>query len=455
MGVVAGTLALAGGYLLGNGINRAAFAVSESVNGNVKKACFSLEKAFHDHGELLAEGARQAGCSVAAGTVLAAEKLRLYESAFILTKSVKEVAVSIGTHAEAVQNVARSIENFKSVVEARGAEFTQSVAEMNRILATLVPSFGQQIITAIEAFRRTGFELITYFFALGSIVSAVTLYLLLGRPVDHLHACTEFFNALYLRIHQVAQDRPAELAMNIFLFSAGALSACIMMIWRNLDLHIKRTMFELQLLNAIQVDAVKQTIQMQVESIPVGCVVGFSGEYPGQGIPGWLLCDGAVVNEVRYPLLTALIRNMFDSGGGALRLPDLRSRMIIGAVDGGCGDGAPPLQLQARPRGSYAGQEQVGLTVANLPPHEHPILHSGQHAHRIHLECGAQATLNFLPGSLYSQVTSSFENGRRYMEGPFIEDAGHHTHECQAVGFGQPFSLTPPCLALNYIIRAA
>ena len=449
MGIVAGTLALSGGYLLGNGIASASSNISNSVDRNVNKACTSLHQAFTDHGHLLAEGARGAGREVRIGMVEATDKLRLYDSAVALTGAVKEVATSIGSHAAAVNEVARSIAAFRDVVQNQGVEFNRSVAEMNRVLESLAPSFGVQMLTAIAHLRQTGFDLITYFFLVGTVLSASVLYCVFGHPVNHLLALIESLNALYADQLRFAHSRPIEFAMYIYLFSVGFLCAFAVILWKCYDLHIKREFFELQLLNEVMKADTERKVQRCVDSLPDGCIVAFSGQNPPQG---WLLCDGSVFSARQYPVLARLIENAFDYGGGALRLPDLRARTIVGV----CRPDTPNhFGLQARLLGSYFGRETAELTVRNLPPHAHVINNAGSHGHRISLECGAQAALQFMPGGLYSQVTNSRAPGRGFMgPDPFIENSGDHTHTCQPAGQGEQFELLPPSLVLHYIIKA-
>ena len=62
---------------------------------------------------------------------------------------------------------------------------------------------------------------------------------------------------------------------------------------------------------------------------PVGMIV----DYGGTAAPsGWLLCEGAIVNQSSYPLLFAVVGTAFNTGGEGgtqFRLPDFRSRSAV------------------------------------------------------------------------------------------------------------------------------
>ncbi|MFZ6734024.1 phage tail protein [Undibacterium sp. Ji42W] len=88
------------------------------------------------------------------------------------------------------------------------------------------------------------------------------------------------------------------------------------------------------------------TIQM-----PVGTIVSYASSAPPNG---WLLCDGAAIDQGTHPNLYALI--------GA-NVPDLRSRFIIGAGQGNA--------LSYREFNTIGGEENHVLSVNEMPSHNH------------------------------------------------------------------------------------
>ena len=100
--------------------------------------------------------------------------------------------------------------------------------------------------------------------------------------------------------------------------------------------------------------------------IPVGSLVAYAGPTAPEG---WLLCDGSAVSRTSYANLWALVSTTYGSGNGTttFNLPDMRSRMPIGA---GAGTG-----LTSRALAANGGAESVVIGSANLPTHVHSIAH--------------------------------------------------------------------------------
>jgi microcystin-dependent protein len=144
---------------------------------------------------------------------------------------------------------------------------------------------------------------------------------------------------------------------------------------------------------------------------PIGAVLLFAGSAPPNG---WVFCDGSELP--RTLALFDVVGTVFGNGDGVttFNLPDLRSRLPIGA---GTGSGLSPRQLA-----DMGGEEQHTLTVAEIPPHTH----SYQQAYK---------------ESTYEGDDSPHQNG--------LQGA-----ETGATGGGQPHNTMPPFLALNFIIKA-
>lgn len=91
----------------------------------------------------------------------------------------------------------------------------------------------------------------------------------------------------------------------------------------------------------------------------------------GTGCPDrWLPCDGRVVPIATYPHLFTLFSNTFGGDGTTnFGLPDMRGRLPVCV-----GEGA---NLSLRSLGEQFGQEQVTLTLAQMPQHGHDLNYSG------------------------------------------------------------------------------
>lgn len=88
---------------------------------------------------------------------------------------------------------------------------------------------------------------------------------------------------------------------------------------------------------------------------------------------GWAFCNGQVLAISQYDALFALIGTTYGGDGvQTFGLPDLQGRL---PVHQGQGPG-----LTNRIIGQKAGEEQVTVTVAQLPVHTHPANCSSQGA---------------------------------------------------------------------------
>lgn len=104
-----------------------------------------------------------------------------------------------------------------------------------------------------------------------------------------------------------------------------------------------------------------------VPGVPIGTIVDFAGP----NIPaGWFLCDGSAVGRADYPQLFAAISTYWGVGNGSttFNLPNLVNRTTVGYGLQGVG--------------TLDGIEYLAISVANLPPHNHPVGDPG-HAHGV------------------------------------------------------------------------
>lgn len=124
----------------------------------------------------------------------------------------------------------------------------------------------------------------------------------------------------------------------------------------------------------------------------------------------WLICDGGLHDAADYPLLYAQIGNSF--GGAApttFAVPDLRGRAIVGST-------------AARPAGSFFGEAEHTLSVAEMPSHSHT-------------EQGAAAsptTIGEIPATAFI---------------PSVADTG-------LAGGGNPHNNVPPSMSATWLIKA-
>ena len=132
---------------------------------------------------------------------------------------------------------------------------------------------------------------------------------------------------------------------------------------------------------------------------PTGSVLAYLGT---QAPAGWLFCQGQTITQAAYPDLFALI--------GA-QIPDLRGRFVLGT------DASHALK-------STGGSPDHHLTVQELPNHTHAIEYNA---------LGTQQSKPYLRAEMGDHcqgVTSALEAGN-----------------------AQAFSVMPPYIALNHIIK--
>jgi microcystin-dependent protein len=100
-----------------------------------------------------------------------------------------------------------------------------------------------------------------------------------------------------------------------------------------------------------------------------GEVIDYAGAFPPVG---WLMCDGQSYPTANYPALFSVIGYSYGGSGAVFAVPDLRSRVTVGA---GGGPG-----LTNRSLASIGGEESHLLAPAEMPVHAHVINDPG-HVH--------------------------------------------------------------------------
>lgn len=170
--------------------------------------------------------------------------------------------------------------------------------------------------------------------------------------------------------------------------------------------------------------------------VPSGVISAFAGS---TAPTGYLLCDGSAVSRTTYAELFAVIGTTYGSGDGSttFNLPDLRSRVIVGA---GQGTG-----LTNRLRGSTGGSETHTLTVNEIPAHNHSVNDPG-HTHTSRIGLDDKNLTNNAGQAPPGDATSDIKDG-------YATTSNTTGISIQNTGGGQSFNIMQPFIVLNYIIK--
>lgn len=188
--------------------------------------------------------------------------------------------------------------------------------------------------------------------------------------------------------------------------------------------------------------------------VPTGGIMPFAGtSSPG----GWLLCDGTAISRSTYSILFLVIGTTYGSGNGTttFNLPDFRNRMPIGVSE-------------SYNLGITGGASTKTLSISEIPAHTHTGTtdSSGSHTHSVNdpghnhqyymsrddgnsSNNAGQNPAGDAFGSDYGNNTSTSTTGIT------INSNGSHTHSFTTnnTGGSNSFSIMPPYLAVNYIIK--
>lgn len=190
--------------------------------------------------------------------------------------------------------------------------------------------------------------------------------------------------------------------------------------------------------------AVAQAI---ADVVPAGTLLPFAGDTLP---PGFLFCDGREVDQSLYPTLFAVLGDKYGAAsvGTKFRLPDLRSRIPVGAMQGAdLGAGRT-----ARTLGATGGAETVTLTSAQsgLPAHSHTgtTAGAGAHVHTLPIQQPAGSSLAWYSPGGYSA------NGIAHQ----TDQAADHAHAFTtgangAADASSAHANMPPFLVVNWIIK--
>ena len=156
----------------------------------------------------------------------------------------------------------------------------------------------------------------------------------------------------------------------------------------------------------------------------IGQITLFGGTFAPLG---WAFCDGQLLPISQYDALFSLIGTIYGGDGQTnFALPDLRSRVPIHQ-----GQGAG---LSNRVIGQTGGQEQVTLTIGQIPSHTHQPAASA-----------VGGTANQPGGNVWAATTGA----RQFAA---VANASMNAAAIGSAGQNQAHENRPPYQAVNYII---
>jgi len=98
------------------------------------------------------------------------------------------------------------------------------------------------------------------------------------------------------------------------------------------------------------------------EGLPVGSITVYAGATPE---PGYLFCDGSVVNRADYPALYEVVKTRYNTSGETslqFRLPNISGKAVVGLDSS---------QSEFDSLGKTGGAKTHALSVAEMPSHTH------------------------------------------------------------------------------------
>jgi microcystin-dependent protein len=184
--------------------------------------------------------------------------------------------------------------------------------------------------------------------------------------------------------------------------------------------------------------------------------------YAGSTEPaGWLLCNGQAVSKSTYANLYTIIGGTYGETSTTFNVPDYRNRIGMGAGS-------------TVPLGGTAGATTATLSIANLPAHSHGVTDPGHshavddpgHAHTVddpgHTHSTGQPVGAVDSGTGTDTTSATSGTTGSSTTGVTVESAttglevndGTTGIEIQDTGSGQSFSIVPPVVGVNWIIKA-
>lgn len=167
------------------------------------------------------------------------------------------------------------------------------------------------------------------------------------------------------------------------------------------------------------------------DSIPPGTITMYGGV---TAPTGWLLCNGTQYLNSAFSNLAAVIGTRFGGDATHFNVPDLRDRFVIGGS-------------VSKALGSAGGAATKAIATANLPPHAHAI----PHTHTI----GAEYASNADTGGVNLRITDiGNKTGGGGTDITPVTSTASVPDSGNGPGVGTPLDVTPPYMALNYLIKS-
>ncbi|MBD1362331.1 phage tail protein [Mucilaginibacter sp. ZT4R22] len=155
---------------------------------------------------------------------------------------------------------------------------------------------------------------------------------------------------------------------------------------------------------------------------------------------GWFTCEGQRLPINQYTALFSILGTSYGGDGVTyFQLPDLRSAFPTQVSNIG-GGRLTPYQL-----GEVGGNQQVTLSVQQMPAHSHPVLTIASAADQISPEN------NFLAIGVDS-TTGAAENNFQDFVDTTLPQTYLNQKTIVPAGGSQPVNITPPFVAMQYII---
>jgi microcystin-dependent protein len=188
---------------------------------------------------------------------------------------------------------------------------------------------------------------------------------------------------------------------------------------------------------------------------PVGTIIPYAGIVDDPQIPiptGWLLCDGTNYLISQYGELYNFIRFRYKSStqvlaeqgqSGWFAVPDMRGRFPLGADNlGNRGNANRVTNAASKIVGASSGSETKGITIANLPEHEHNMINNNGDGSQFYALSDDPTA--FVDSK--SRVVSDVLGNRSAVL--YGGSGGVETN----TQLGQPVDVMNPFLTLNYLI---
>lgn len=158
----------------------------------------------------------------------------------------------------------------------------------------------------------------------------------------------------------------------------------------------------------------------------IGEIIMFGGNFAPRN---WALCQGQTIAIVQNTALFSILGTTFGGNGTTtFMLPNFSGRMPVGT---GQGPGLSDYAL-----GETGGSESATLNTSQMPAHSHILT----------LNCSGDMATSTTPAGNYLAVT---EESLKYNSS---QNAVMGSFNTGSTGSGQPLSILPPVVGMNFVI---